>query len=220
MGQLLDWYSKYNSTIIQTLAVLIGLLLCFFIFRIFFSVKPVVNENQFSNQKSKISTENIDNKVNEILESENKRNLASGDKSSESSELVEKLQVEIYNLKQTLKEQTTVSAAEPQAATGASQESTEYIKQIEDLKNRLSDYEVIADDIADLKKIRDENKMLQAQLASLGISVPIPDSTAEDKDASQNIIPDLTDDQNVVENTEVTEQDKELIEQFAKQKGS
>ena len=44
-------------------------------------------------------------------------------------------------------------------------------KQIEDLKNRLSDYEVIAEDIADLQSLREENQKLQAQLQKAGVPV-------------------------------------------------
>jgi DNA repair exonuclease SbcCD ATPase subunit len=111
----------------------------------------------------------------------------------------------------------------------------EYLKQIEDLKNRLSDYEVIAEDIADLHKLREENQKLLAQVNSQSADVPAPVLNAvpaEEKveakvEAAQiqqpemdQLLKDLSADLNGIETSEASEQDKDLIRQFEKSKGS
>lgn len=45
-----------------------------------------------------------------------------------------------------------------------------YQTQIDDLKSRLSDYEIIAEDIADLQKFKKENELLKNQLSSSGLA--------------------------------------------------
>ncbi len=239
MSQILLWYSKYNSNIIQLLFILIGVLLVVFIFRLFFSAKTTAAAENSETQLMS-ATENIENKINQILQSQSQKNIILGSASGaseDSAEVFEKMQAEIFNLKQTLKEkeneiaqkQTVANVAGLGATSGAvgtamtSQTSvTEidgYKLQIEDLKNRLSDYEVIAEDIADLHKLREENQKLVAQLGAK--------STENQQAQQQTTLPDvagllesLTDDFVVAEKAEVSAEEKDLIEQFQKAKGS
>ncbi len=239
MSQILLWYSKYNSNIIQLLFILIGVLLVVFIFRLFFSAKTTAAAENSETQLMS-ATENIENKINQILQSQSQKNMILGSAagtSEDSAEIFEKMQAEIFNLKQTLKEkeneiaqkQTVANVAGLGATSGAvgtamtSQTSvTEidgYKLQIEDLKNRLSDYEVIAEDIADLHKLREENQKLVAQLGAK--------STENQQAQQQTTLPDvagllesLTDDFVVAEKAEVSAEEKDLIEQFQKAKGS
>lgn len=247
MSHLLEWYTNHNSSIIQSLAVVIGVLLCAFIFKLFFgSKKSASSETEFANSNS----ENIENKINQILEAQNKKLSSSANKnedgslvSSDPEAVIDKLQSEIFNLKQTLKEkesavsvQATLASAQKLATGQDVSESekadvTEYLKQIDDLKNRLSDYEVIAEDIADLHKLREENQKLLAQISSqpnAAVEVVLMDAKAELKTETETsiqpdmdqLLKDLSADFNAIETSEAAEQDKELIRQFEKSKGS
>lgn len=246
MGQLLIWYSANNSIVIQSLSVLIGLLLCFFIFRLFFSSRQT-GAHSGSESDSGLGVQALENKINQIIESQSKVIMTAKSGSTEgSADQIDQLQTEIFNLRQTIKEkESVVSAAESVGANGSvsseGQGSTEYLKQIEDLRNRLSDYEVIAEDIADLQSLREENQKLQAQLGSLGGAAPVAATVAAEPtpevkpsiaeptespstqqsasdldDLLQNITQDLT----VSENAQATDEDKDLIQQFEKSKGS
>ena len=90
-----------------------------------------------------------------------------------------RLRVEITTLKESLgkkeleivsaKEQATQNLNSPQQAAkldDLSSKISDYEKQIEMLKNRLSDYEIIAEDIADLQKYKKENQDLKSQLST------------------------------------------------------
>jgi hypothetical protein len=82
-----------------------------------------------------------------------------------------RLRTEITTLKESLsKREIEISAAKEAAQSGVklddlSGKLTEYEKEIELLKSRLSDYEIISEDIADLQKYKKENQELKSQLA-------------------------------------------------------
>ncbi len=206
MEQLLYWYSKNNSLMIQSLSVIIGLLLCFFIFRLFFvQSKPSANtdnltENNSTNSVKKTYqiSESISQQKNN---SEQTFNITAS--SSEAIEQIEKIQAENLKLKQQIADQNTISNNNATLSSTVAVDESEYKKQIEDLKNRLSDYEVIAEDIADLYQLREENQKLMMQIKNQKSSV-----LNENQDSAQ------------VENTIVTDQEKNLIEQFEKIKGT
>ena len=75
-----------------------------------------------------------------------------------------------------------------------------YQTQIDDLKSRLSDYEIIAEDIADLQKFKKENELLKDQLSSAGIASEIIETEPEeqpaltDEEKSLHLAGDDTDD--------------------------
>ena len=209
MEQLLLWYSKNNSVMIQFLSIVIGLLLCFFIFRLFFATKNSGANATPAEAKPVGSIENLESKVNQILQMQNKKtDTVSGQvdvavTSEETAVLISKIQAENLELKQMIKTNGAVGAAQAQAQL----QSVDYKKEIEDLKNRLSDYEVIAEDIADLQKLREENKSLLEQLQTK--NAPVEDTS---EDAREDI--------NVIQNSAVSEQDKDLLQQFDKLKGT
>jgi len=215
----------------------------------------------------------LEKKINQMIEAQSKVIMTSKAGSAEASpEQIEQLQTEIFNLRQTLKEKEQVAeeaslTASKNGGSGVGS-STEYMKQIEDLKNRLSDYEVIAEDIADLQSLREENQKLQAQLQGLGskagtptvatqksVSEPLSETPALDVFSSSpvqestetktedvaaeslseavvagsnspssadldNLLQDLSQDLKVSEVAGLTDEDKALIQQFEKSKGS
>ena len=194
---------------IQFLSIVIGLLLCFFIFRLFFATKNSGANATPAEAKPVGSIENLESKVNQILQMQNKKtDTVSGQvdvavTSEETAVLISKIQAENLELKQMIKTNGAVGAAQAQAQL----QSVDYKKEIEDLKNRLSDYEVIAEDIADLQKLREENKSLLEQLQTK--NAPVEDTS---EDAREDI--------NVIQNSAVSEQDKDLLQQFDKLKGT
>jgi hypothetical protein len=235
MGHLLEWYSKFNSLIIQSLSVVIGGLLVFFIYRLFFS-KGSHQETQalksasINSSGAALDADQIESKVHQILAEQKQKKIvlssSSDQNNSDSSEIIDQLQTEIFNLKQAIKDAdkdiqlkakaTAEEAVSLQSTTGSADVAT-YQKEIDDLKNRLSDYEVIAEDIADLHKLREENKNLLAQIGNqASASTSLNQMAPEDV---QNLIQDLTEDLAVTDSTEVTPDEKDLIQQFEKSKG-
>jgi len=258
MQQLLFWYSKNNSIIIQSLSIIIGLLLCFFIFRLFFRSRSTEDSSELNSDAfhglSK-ATESIENKINQILESQSQKKTLS-DLSGESSAVVleslgqaavfqiENLQTEISNLKEALlkSEQKQQQQPTPQvlnteesvlgsevlsSVSGSTDNTIDLNQQIEDLKSRLSDYEVISEDIADLHKLREENQKLLTQLQEFkNQTQPQLDAeSAANKTSSPasedvaSLLESLTDDLNIDKTSEVSDQDKDLMQQFEKIKG-
>ncbi len=188
MGHYLEWYANNNTIIIQSLFVLISFIVCFFIFRIFLNGKKI-GENPDATDE----TVSLEDRVNHILQSQTtKTNANFSDQviATESAEHIEKLQSELFNLKQTLKEKESITANSISEST----DSAAYLKEIEGLKIRLSDYEVIAEDIADLQQLRIENQSLKTKLQSV--------------QSKENI------------SEPVTEQEKDLMQQFEKIKGT
>ncbi|MCM2352952.1 MAG: ELKS/Rab6-interacting/CAST family protein [Pseudobdellovibrio sp.] len=96
-----------------------------------------------------------------------------------------RLRAEISTLKDSLKrKEVEITSAKEQVAQSAdtaqqdaqladlSGKITDYEKEIEALKNRLSDYEIIAEDIADLQAYKKENADLKNQLANQQPAAP------------------------------------------------
>ncbi len=85
-------------------------------------------------------------------------------RASEFDKMIQVLKAEKAALEQKLKE---VPAAAPAAGGGVNPAELEAAKkQMEDMKAKLAEYEVIEDDLANLKKYQIENKALQEKLAA------------------------------------------------------
>ncbi|AZZ37391.1 hypothetical protein CIK05_11505 [Bdellovibrio sp. qaytius] len=79
---------------------------------------------------------------------------------------VKRKEVEILDAKETA--QKSINTAQADAKLNdLSGKMTDYEKEIEALKGRLSDYEIIAEDIADLQQFKKENQELKNQLANM-----------------------------------------------------
>lgn len=102
---------------------------------------------------------------------------------SESQQKIEKLQTQ---LQEALQKATELSEASV-APAESSKESEEFKNKIRDLEARLSEYEIIAEDIADLSHYRDENEKLKKDLEALksgGSAVPSSAAPSESAPAS------------------------------------
>ena len=113
---------------------------------------------------------------------------------------------------------------------------SQYKKEIEDLKNKLSDFDVIAADIAELPRLREEVKRYQGQLGAVPTAAPAKaSSTASEVGSSElesgaldSVLADISEGLGVASETAaetalvqepVTDQEKELINEFEKNKG-
>lgn len=105
---------------------------------------------------------------------------------SESHKKIEKLQTQLQEAVQKATELAEASAAPAES----SKESEEFKNKIRDLEARLSEYEIIAEDIADLSRYRDENEQLKKDLEALkgGGSVVLASAPAESAPASSQAI--------------------------------
>lgn len=78
---------------------------------------------------------------------------------------VKRKEVEIIDAKEQAQKSINTADADAKLNT-LSSKVTDYENEIEALKNRLSDYEIIAEDIADLQAFKKENAELKSQLAN------------------------------------------------------
>ncbi len=74
------------------------------------------------------------------------------------------LKAEKSSLEQKLKEAQAASASAPAGASAGGPDPA-VLKELEDAKAKLAEYEVIEDDLANLKKLQKENEQLKQQLA-------------------------------------------------------
>lgn len=175
MGKFLDWYSAHNAIIIQSLAVVIALLIIFFIFRLFFSKTAVETQ---SGHRIEFNYDVLEDKINKLLEQHSQMKVAvssgSGEVTPEQIAEMNQLKAEMTELKDTLSKKESELAAAKEQSAGAGQSNdqlnalnskiSEYEKQISKLNSRLSEYEIIAEDIADLQKYKSENEQLKKQV--------------------------------------------------------
>lgn len=218
MEKFLIWYDAHILLVIKSLAGFIAFLIILFIFRLFFSKQAEVHAaaeglsgHQFDQLEKKLaellekqSTLKVDQA---IAEGEVPVNPVAGVSSEQLAEMG-KLRLEITELKNNLKiKETEVLEAKAKAVQGASNTGaavdntgqlkdlndrlTDYEKQIEQLKVRLSDYEIISEDIADLQKYRAENDDLKKQLAqaSTAQAMATPSAAASSSTSPANPSP-------------------------------
>ncbi len=172
LGSFLDWYSTHNTLVIQLLAGFIILLIIIFIYRLFFTV------SEADGSMNNINFQKFEDKLTQIIDQHSQQKAHSNhsgtqmDNGMKSGNNVDSaaFQEEIEALKGALSlKDKEINDFKNQSNQGA--ELTDKIKkyevQIDELKNRLSDYEIIAEDIADLQKYKNENDELKKQLADI-----------------------------------------------------
>lgn len=67
-------------------------------------------------------------------------------------------------------------------------------KERNDLRDRLKEFEIIADDLANLKRLQQENEQLKRSLAAQGQAIPASAAPVEDKQLDQAEVSDLFED--------------------------
>ncbi len=170
--------------------------------------------NSSEGQSSEVSNKSeIEQKLNLILEQQKSKTSSStpaivktGGSSLVTDQEVDNLKAEIYNLRQQLKDAENNSVNNKKASNAGlsdevSSNETEPINSVEmtkaseamvvkvkELESRLAEYEIIADDIAELSQLRADNAKLKEQLLkaqSENTTTPNLDSQLEDSQSTQ-----------------------------------
>lgn len=186
MEKTLHFIALYNSQIIQVGFGIVFLLIVVYVYRIFFMSN--VTEGRGADH---FNTEVLEEKLNIIIDQQKQRSaVATGSapapRSSEegaSPEEVDKLKSEIYNLRQQIADTEKNASDSKSKNSGGGASSTVKVEsaadsaksvqleaKISDLQSRLSEYEIIADDIAELSQLRTENAKLIQELATIKAS--------------------------------------------------
>lgn len=151
---------------------------------------------------------------------------------------IENLRNEVVQLQQTVQEKEQIisqTAAQQNTAARGDTDSaaliSQYKKEIEDLKNKLSDFDVIAADIAELPRLREEVKRYQEQQGAT-TTVATPENTSStsalESGALDSVLADISEGLGVMADSSteknvstepITDQEKALINEFEKNKG-
>ena len=164
----------------------------------------------------------LEQKLNQILEHQRSKASVAADstatnpvsKNSVTEQDVDKLKSEIYNLRQQLNEVQTTSGSsntvnnsqvsEASAADEIKDDSSPemakaseaMVVKVKELESRLAEYEIIADDIAELSQLRADNAKLKEQLSQMQPknvqTADVPTAPAEPATASQEAATDLS----------------------------
>ncbi len=183
MNEMMNWAAHYNTLIIQVAFSVVLLLILIYIYRLFF----VSSMSPTSTVEGGADLSEVNEKLNQLLKNGPIANAtvpatpaASGNSQVISDEL-EKLKVENAQLKVQLNEsekkvfdlapgsaadEAKKAAANAPVALIATNEAEVIAlnKKIEELQSRLSEYDIIADDIAELSQLRAENAELKKRV--------------------------------------------------------
>lgn len=145
------------------------------------------NNNELINAKN--------NEINSLREELNQKT----NQLSEASQKNDELDLEIEQKNNYIKDLEARLSKEPQDEDGQKAQNEEMqnlIKERDELKERLDEYAVIEDDLADLKRYKQENDELRKALADGGNAVPnLADSSDEEIEQTEDIIDeDISDD--------------------------
>lgn len=217
MNAIINWLALNNTLMIKIGFSAIILLIVVYVFRFFFV--PKVKEVSL--------TSDLSESDDTVLE---KANVVKDGAVALSSEDVTKLQAEISTLKYKLKEAEAekLSLATQAASAGSSSVSaassagldmvsetnqqnsaakSELEEKIKTLESRLSEYEIIAEDIAEISKLRQENEVLKAKIAQGGLSSEANTDLEAKSDSSDMFSTDFS---HTTDFTDATDAEKEL----------
>lgn len=177
MDIFLSWFAEHNKTVIQVTAVLIGLILVYFVYRLLFGKKEalfsVVSETSPDEQ---VGQSSLDKSVDDAAHiSEQKTDLKPVDSydTSDLEKMLEAKDEEILLLKSKLsqgfdKAESLANTNLTEKTVGTEDQKNEadvvLIAKVEELERKIKEYEIIAEDIAELQNLRKENEDLQNQL--------------------------------------------------------
>jgi hypothetical protein len=179
LDRFLHFLISHNATVIEALFGLTLLAVIFLAIRSFLLSKDGVGAG------ASLDMGNLETMLQQILEKAGQLPAASGGASaaaggSGGSEDGQRLLAEITNLKTDLEakkkqidEMKTATASAPAAAPGMSgEEKAALDEKIRELQAKLSEYEIISEDIADLSFYKEQNAKLQKELEGLKGGAP------------------------------------------------
>lgn len=182
--------ATYNAQIIQAGFGIVFLLIIVYVYRLFFMVQT--SEPTSVGGHSDV----LEEKLNLILDQQRQRVAAPTSETQQSEQVargneaeIDRLKAEIYNLHQQVKEfenngpaqvqaqyqvqvqpATASTASGPSAVAdfpGGTNAKVQLETKVKDLESRLSEYEIIADDIAELSQLRTDNAKLLQEIIDL-----------------------------------------------------
>ncbi|MBC7466182.1 MAG: hypothetical protein H7256_09325 [Bdellovibrio sp.] len=173
MEKALQFLATYNTQIIKGGFAIIFLLLIIYVYRMFFVVTPA------SSGDGSATNDALEQKLNQLLENQKNKSAPAGEADEATQGEIDRLKLEVYGLKQQLVEAekkagdaTATVAAPTDAGTGDPVAMKAQAEKIKSLESRLAEYEIIAEDIAELSQLRTENQKLKDQLAAAS-SAPV-----------------------------------------------
>ncbi len=145
-------------------------------------------------------------------------------KVSEQAQVIETLTAEKNKLSQTHSGKNDSSALNPSQKNSESPEEKAILEEkIKDLENRLLEYSVIEDDLANLKRLQQENALLKNSLSSQGIPLPQAEKQAPETSEASQPIPETQPSKKLSPTTEIPQtpeareqEDTDLVSEFEK----
>jgi DNA repair exonuclease SbcCD ATPase subunit len=173
--QFLLFWNRHNMSIIE------GLVACIIIISLFLGYQLFFGKKAADHDLGGLDTSKLEETLERILQSQAGR--PSNDSGTVAGSVYTAVEIDqmvaslaesdasIQELKNALNEaQAAVTAASANGGGGSgvsAQDKATYELKINDLETRLAEYEIIAEDIADLARYRDENEKLKKENAEL-----------------------------------------------------
>lgn len=181
MNELITWAAKNNTLLIQVAFSVVLLLILIYIYRLFFVANPHANLGE-----SAVELGEVNQKLNQLLDQQKNSGIqviekvvpaaaptgatapTGGDDVAVLRAEIIKLQTQLNESEKKVFELTPIAGPEDSIKEEAPKvdpaQITELNKKIEELQSRLSEYDIIADDIAELSQLRAENAELKKNL--------------------------------------------------------
>lgn len=199
--KFLEFWSHYNVILIQAFFGVVLLMILLLAYRTFFSTQEPTVSGGVSPDLEKILQKIVEQnqKVQPQFGSEMQASQiqipgeesgnATGDSSGVlSQEAVQKLETELAQKNQEI-ENLKKQAQSSGSGSGGDKQLKDQIKSLEE---RLSEYEIIAEDIADLSKFKEENQKLQEELNRIKTSGGSVAANTESPTQAQAVAPEPT----------------------------
>ncbi len=197
MNELINWVSLNNTLMIQICFTVVLVLLVVYVYRLFF----VVSSGPAETSSGNFEVSQLNQKIEQLLQQKidgqsnansNPGNVSSGQVASAASSSdraeVQQLRAEVSTLRNALNEsEKKVFDMSPSATSDAAglvenkigeEKAAELSAKVEQLEARLAEYDVIAEDIAELSQLRSENSELKKRL-NLSDDTMMMDSVSE-----------------------------------------
>jgi hypothetical protein len=204
---------NHNTTIIMTISIVITILLLVYSVRAFL----LDNSSGQTGITGGVELSQIETLLKKVLEkSHNVTTVADASDRPQAGGLGEELLAEVKRLQEELKQkQAEIEAVKIQSSQSAGLSREEKLKledRIKELEAKLSEYEIIAEDIADLSRFKEENATLKKKIEELEkakVTQALPESTPSSQTDSGEII----DDDLMAEFARAVEQQKQVEHQ-------
>ncbi|MCS6838268.1 MAG: hypothetical protein NZ480_05415 [Bdellovibrionaceae bacterium] len=160
MDFLLDFLINKNTTAIVIFSSVLSVSVIILIMRTYLFNQTPPHDTSQSSTMSALPPEQLE-KLEKMLE--NLSQITAKPADLESQNKINELQLELKKAHERLKEIEKTSSSNS-SAENVGAEVTVYLNKIKDLEAKLSEYEIIAEDLAELSRVKEENKKLKKML--------------------------------------------------------